>query len=374
MRNKIKNHQRMLLLGGLALLLVALNLCVYFDWDHYRTPIARIEKIRQTDDGTASTAAGGREAKYRQVMTLRLLNGSYRGQTARAVNLYSQTRMDSVTYHRGDIVLLDKVIEGPAGHLRTSVAGQKRDYFLSLLFSALVFGAVAVAGRRGAAFALALMANLTALILAFVCAQMGLRFVPMALMLLIFFCVCSLWLCLGWSRQMRLTLLCTVICMGLLAAVYAVTSRLSPNMDYTLENYIRNGSLPLQTIFTWGILLGSCGAVMDTAISVISGVTEILRVAPDTPKIELVHSIRQIGNDVTGTMINVLFYTYLTAKIPIYLVMLANGMGPITIFRYYALYEVIRFMAGALGIVLCIPVSATLAARAWRREGIAKWL
>ena len=258
--------------------------------------------------------------------------------------------------------------------LRTSVAGQKRDYFLSLLFSALVFGAVAVAGRRGAAFALALMANLAALILAFFCAQMGLRFVPMALMLLIFFCVCSLWLCLGWSRQMRLTLLCTVICMGLLAAVYAATSRLSPNMDYTLENYIRNGSLPLQTIFTWGILLGSCGAVMDTAISVISGVTEILRVAPDTPKIELVHSIRQIGNDVTGTMINVLFYTYLTAKIPIYLVMLANGMGPITIFRYYALYEVIRFMAGALGIVLCIPVSATLAARAWRREGIAKWL
>ncbi|EFV00784.1 YibE/F-like protein [Pseudoramibacter alactolyticus ATCC 23263] len=374
MRNKIKTHQRMLLLGGLALLLVALNLCVYFDWDHYRTPIARIEKIWQTDDGTASTAAGGREAKYRQVMTLRLLNGSYRGQTARAVNLYSQTRMDSVTYHRGDIVLLDKVIEGPAGYLRTSVAGQKRDYFLSLLFSALVFGAVAVAGRRGAAFALALMANLTALILAFVCAQMGLRFVPMALMLLIFFCVCSLWLCLGWSRQMRLTLLCTVICMGLLAAVYAATSRLSPNMDYTLENYIRNGSLPLQTIFTWGILLGSCGAVMDTAISVISGVTEILRVAPDTPKIELVHSIRQIGNDVTGTMINVLFYTYLTAKIPIYLVMLANGIGPITIFRYYALYEVIRFMAGALGIVLCIPVSATLAARAWRREGIAKWL
>ncbi len=374
MRNKMKNHRRMLLLGGLAALLAALNLCVYFDWGYYRTPMARIEKIRQTDDGTVAAAAGGREAKYWQTMTLRLLNGRHRGRQARAVNLYSQTRMDSVTYHRGDIVLLGKVTKGAAGRLRTSVAGQKRDYFLSLLFSVLVFGAVAVAGRRGARFALALMANLAVLILAFVCAQMGLRFVPMALMLLIFFCVCSLWLCLGRGRQMRLTLVCTAVCMGLLAAVYAATSRLSPDMDYTLENYIRNGSLPLQTIFTWGILLGSCGAVMDTAVSVISGVTEILRVAPDTPKIALVHAVRQIGNDVTGTMINVLFYTYLTAKIPTYLVMLANGMGPVTILRYYALYEVIRFMAGALGIVLCIPVSGALAARAWRKEGIAKWL
>jgi uncharacterized membrane protein len=69
-----------------------------------------------------------------------------------------------------------------------------------------------------------------------------------------------------------------------------------------------------------------------------------------------------------GTMINVLFYTYLAGRIPIYLAQLANGIRLDTLFRYYGVYEILRFLAGALGIVLCIPVSGFIATHSYRKK------
>ena len=96
---------------------------------------------------------------------------------------------------------------------------------------------------------------------------------------------------------------------------------------------------------------------MDTSISLTSGAAEILRRTPEIDDASLRESLRDIGIDVTGTMINVLFYTYMAGRIPMCIAQLANGMPVFVMFRYYMPFELIRFLTGAVGIALTTIVS-----------------
>lgn len=360
------------LLPILAILLVLVNLCVYLDWNCYRAPVAKVVSAQITHTQTVSGDLGIEERQYDQLLSCVVLNGKDRGKTVAILNTYTDTHMDSTAYHKGDFLFLKNITEESSGVLQAAISGQKRDYFLSFLLSLLLFGAVAIAGKRGFAFFFALAVNLAVLVLGFFCFQTGLPFALLTVLLILLFSTLSLGICIGWNRQMLVALVDTLVSMGILAAAYCLVLALAPDADYTLQDYIRNGTLRLEVLFTCGILLGSLGAVMDVAVSVTSGVAEILEKEPEISSEHLSRSVRQIGYDVMGTMINVLFYTYLAGRIPIYLAQLANGVRLDTLFRYYIVYEILRFLAGALGIVLCIPISGFLAIHYYRKKGSAK--
>lgn len=367
--SKIRDAYRpKIILPILAILLLCLNLAVYFDCGLYGTPVAKVVSAQITQTETVSGTLGIEESQYEQALVCTIQNGADKGRTVVIANTYTDTRMDTTAYHKGDFLFLENVAPGNDGSLQAAISGQKRDYFLSALLSLLLFGAVAVAGERGFAFFLALGINLGILVLAFFCFQTGLSFLLLTFLLILLFSALSLGICIGWNRQMLVALADTLVSMGVLAALYGLVLRLAPGMDYTLQEYIRNGTLHLELIFTCGTLLGSLGAIMDVAVSITSGVAEIVHKEPEVSNESLSKSIRQIGYDVMGTMINVLFYTYLVGRIPICLAQLANGMRVGVMFKFYMIYEILRFLAGALGIALCIPVSGFIAANYYRKR------
>lgn len=361
-----------ILLPVLAILLVLLNLCVYLDWDCYQTPIAKVSSVQTEHTKAVSGTLGIEERQYEQLLSCVVLNGKDKDKTVAILNTYTDTHMDSTAYHKGDFLFLETIKAGNDGALQAVISGQKRDYFLSFLLSLLLFGAVVVAGKRGFAFFFALTVNIGILVLGFFCVQTGLSFALLTVILILLFSTLSLGICIGWNRQMLVALVDTLVSIGILAAGYCLVLPLAPDVDYTLQEYIRNGTLQLEVLFTCGILLGSLGAIMDVAVSVTSGVAEILEKEPEISNEFLSRSVRQIGYDVMGTMINVLFYTYLAGRIPIYLAQLANGVRLDTLFQYYIVYEILRFLAGALGIVLCIPISGFLATHSYRKKAPAK--
>lgn len=368
LRKKEDGYRPQVMLPALAVLLIVLNLSVYVDWNLYRTPIAKVTSVKITHTQTVSGERGIEECQYDQTLSCILLNGEDKGKMVTIINTYTDTHMDGTAYHKGDFLFLKDVGQGSDGMLQAAISGQKRDYFLSFLLSLLLFGAVAVAGERGFAFFFALGINLAVLILGFFCFQTGLSFVLLTAVLILLFSALSLGICIGWNRQMLVTLGDTLISIGVLAGVYCLAILAAPDVDYTLQDYIRNGTLQLEVLFTCGTLLGSLGAIMDVAVSVTSGVAEIMEKEPDISDKSLSRSVRQIGYDVMGTMINVLFYTYLAGRIPIYLAQLANGMRLDVLFKYYTVYEILRFLAGSLGIVLSIPISGFVAVNYYRKR------
>ncbi len=353
----IKPDKKLILLI-LAAMLVILNIGVINDCRLYSQPICRIIKIKTTQLPDVSGDLGTKEKAYSQELTCKVLNSSDRGKTFVIKNWYTFSRYNDTKYHKGDELFLREITKNTDGTIKSTVIdGQKRDYFLSILVSAVIFGALLTAGRRGAAFALALAANIGVLAAGFACFQTGMNFILITAVFVIVFPFISLVMCIGWNRRMLASMLDTYLTIGVLTVVYCLFRRLSPDLDYTLQDYVRNGSLDIDTLLSCGTLIGSLGAIMDTAVSVTSGAAEMISRRPDISVEELAASLHNISLDVMGTMINVLFYTYMAGRIPMCIAQLANGMPVYVMFRYYMPFEVIRFLTGAVGIALCIIAS-----------------
>jgi uncharacterized membrane protein len=356
-----------IILPVLAVLLFIFNLIVYNDCSIYKTLIVKVVSTKISNTTTVSGDLGIEEPQYDQNLNCIFKNGAYKGKTVIITNTYTYTRMNNEAYHKGDFLFVKNINE-ENGTLSAAISSQKRDYFLSFLLSLLLFCAVAVAGKRGFLFFIALCINIGILILGFICFQTGISFILLTIIMILLFSILSLGICIGWNRKMIVTLIDTLFSISILAAIYCIALKVTPEVDYILMNYVSNGTLNLEVMFTCGMLIGSLGAIMDVAVSVTSGVSEILQKEPDISDESLSKSARQIGYDVMGTMINVLFYSYIVGRIPICIAQLVNGIQIGIILKYYMIYEVLRFLAGAIGIVLCIPVSEFIAKNYYRKK------
>ena len=84
---------------------------------------------------------------------------------------------------------------------------------------------------------------------------------------------------------------------------------------------------PYEGIFISEIIMGGLGAIMDIAITISSSLNEIIEKNNQITLKELITSGKNIGRDVTSTMINVLFFTYICGAIPNLVLYFKNGIN-----------------------------------------------
>lgn len=116
------------------------------------------------------------------------------------------------------------------------------------------------------------------------------------------------------------------------------------------------------------ILLGALGAVMDVGMSIASSVDEVRKVHPDANFQNLFEAGMNVGRDVMGTMSNTLILAYTGSSLPLLLLLVANQVPLLKILNIELIaVEVIRALAGSIGLVLCIPITALVSAllHAW---------
>lgn len=114
-------------------------------------------------------------------------------------------------------------------------------------------------------------------------------------------------------------------------------------------------------IFWADIMLTGLGAIMDVTVTISAAVGEIVRKNPSVSLRRLIHSGREIGYDIMGTMINVLLFVLASGMIPMFILKMNNDISFITIVRYHIPYDICRFLIESIGIVLAIPVSVFIA-------------
>ena len=105
------------------------------------------------------------------------------------------------------------------------------------------------------------------------------------------------------------------------------------------------------------------GAVMDVAMSISSACWELRELNPDLPRKALFRSGMNIGQDAMGTMANTLILAFAGSSL--------NTLLPFQIFDYpmtqifnadSIAIEIIRGVAGTIGIILTVPLVALLSA------------
>lgn len=137
----------------------------------------------------------------------------------------------------------------------------------------------------------------------------------------------------------------------------------------SLASQLRN--IRLAELIPAGIIIGSMGAVMDVAMSIATALHEMSEQNSELSRKQLFYSALNIGNDIIGTMINTLILAYIgSSLLMILLLSIQKGDYPwIRILNFEEIVvEILRSIAGSIGILISVPLTAYLGAILYGRK------
>lgn len=342
---------------------------VLFIWTNnnyniYKSTIAKVISLENVYDKTEKGTNDIEEKYYIQTMVVKVKNGQYKGQQITLKNSYSSSMLMNEKYKKGDDLFIS--INENSSELSGSIIGLKRDKFIVLLIGFFVIALVAVAGRFGIFTLCTLIANIVAFIYFIKLYVSGKDFMLINVLMIIFFSVVTLLILGGFSRKNIGAILSTLITTFLIFALYKISLAYTGDLHYELMDYIA-GPNDLENIFLSGVLVGCLGAVMDVSITVNSAVNELVNAAKSITLKQLIKSIREIGHDIMGTMINVLMFSYIGGSLSIVILKIINGYNFQRLIQFDISFEIIRFLVGAIGIISAVPISACVALLFFRK-------
>lgn len=150
---------------------------------------------------------------------------------------------------------------------------------------------------------------------------------------------------------------------ALLASFAASLSVLSGfASDEAQRLFTLNPNLDFHGIFLAGVIVGSLGAVMDVGVTISSAIQEIKSHVPDASFKQLFGSGMNVGKDVVGTMSGTLILAYVGTGLPLILIMSSYDSSYLAANYDFIVVEIIRGIAGSIGLMTTIPITAYLAA------------
>lgn len=329
--------------------------------------IARVTDVL-SDHSAEDTWTEGRRLGE-QYIEVELLTGPFKGmvlETSNYLNAYT-----NVDCRLGTRIVVRLDYDDYGEPYIISVPNYDRGLVLAGLLA--VFGAllVLIGGKKGAMALLGLaytLACLWYLLVPLILRGMDPILVSIGVVALT--TAASLLLLTGFSRK---TLCATLGCVGGVAAAgifAALAGTISPlngfNLSEAEELVLRAGDseLHISGLLVSGILIASLGAVMDVAMSIASSCNELRELNPNLTRAELFRSGMNIGRDAMGTMANTLILAFAGASLNMLILFRVYDYPLIQIANTDAMaIEVIRGVAGSIGIVLTVPLVALLSSQ-----------
>lgn len=304
-----------------------------------------------------------------QYIRVKILTGEFKGSVMETVNYLNA--YSNVDCREGTRIIVRLDLDDSGAPYIVSVPNYDRGLVLFGLLAVFILLLVLIGGKKGAMAVLGL--GYTVACVWFVLVPLLLRGVPpipATIGIVALTTAASLLLLTGFSKK---TLCATLGCVGGVAAAglfAAAAGALSPmngfNMSEAEELVLRayDSQLHISGLLVSGILIASLGAVMDVAMSIASACNELHEVNPALSRRELFRSGMNIGRDAMGTMANTLILAFAGASLNILILFQAYGFPAIQILNTDAIViELIRGIAGSVGIILTVPLVSLLSAR-----------
>ena len=366
---KVKKYIRNNKIRVFSLLILFVTFIAIFIWTNnnysvYKSTIAKVIKVSESLDKTEEGPDGRVENYYNQVITAKVKNGEFKGEIVTLKNTYSSSMLKNEKYKKGDDLFVN--IRENNGEFTGSISGIKRDKFIVLFIEIFIFTIVVIAGNFGVYTLATLIVNISAFIYFIRLYISGKDFMLINLLMIIFFSTVTLLLLGGFSRKNIGAIISTLITTSLIYVLYKLTIEFTGDLHYELMDYIA-GPNDIENIFLSGVIIGCLGAVMDVSITINSAVNEIVNSTKSITIKQLVKSIREIGHDIMGTMINVLMFSYIGGSLAIVILKIINGYSLVRMIQFDISFEIVRFLIGSIGIVAAVPISALVAVLFFRK-------
>lgn len=157
---------------------------------------------------------------------------------------------------------------------------------------------------------------------------------------------------------------------GLLSVIFTAAASLTGLDDgtSTLIGALGHG-VDGRGLLLAGIVIGALGVLDDVTVTQTSSVWELRRANPGLGWRELYRAGLRIGRDHVGSAVNTLVMAYAGAALPVMLYSSLSGIGLGAILGSQDIAEeIVRTLAGSVGIVAAVPVTTILAALIASRE------
>ena len=171
----------------------------------------------------------------------------------------------------------------------------------------------------------------------------------------------------GFNRKSLVAIagtICGVIVAGIMAFWAGSLARLTGFGTHEAQMlYFLDHTIDFRGLLFAGIIIGSLGAITDVGMSVASAAAEIKQACPDIKPGELFRGAFNVGRDIMGTMANTLILAYVGAATPLLLLVMGHRIDWLKIINMDQIAtEFVRGIAGSIGLVAAVPITAFLAA------------
>lgn len=326
---------------------------------------ARVLEI--LDDNTVVDETIEGRLRGSKELRLEILTGRYAGEVADTVNYFSA--MYNVDVGEGDTVSVRIDTHG-VGEYDVSIYNYDRIPWIIGVLAVFALALIVIGGWQGFRALVGLIFTFVSVVwLLLPLALKGWPTVPLTVAIVGVTSAVCFFLLGGWQPKMigaALGCLCGVAAAALLGQLAIEFLHVSAYQMDEAEGLIlaRNDTgLRLDGLLLSGILIAAEGAVMDTSMTISSAMTELKIKRPDIGMKELFLSGMRIGRDATGTMANTLVLAFAGSGLNMMVLIYSYRVSFIQLMNTdFIAVEVVRGVAGSMGIILTVPCVALISA------------
>lgn len=303
-----------------------------------------------------------------QACRVEIMDGAHKGRTADAQNYLNGALDKDKLYEEGDVAIA--MIHDNSKGVSASLVDHDRRGVMGLLVWLLALFIIIFGGASGVGALVSL---------AMTCVLIWKAYIPLMLR-----GYSPVWTALGLVCVM--TVVITILVAGpnkrgltaMLGAFGGTIVTVTLAVLFTRLFNVDGGSLPyivpllsqsgmrfdMNQLFLSTMFVGNAGAVIDLAMDISAGCTEVIRHAPAITPRELMKSGFNIGRMDTGTMTTTLVMAYAGSFLSMLLYFSAQGTPLIDILNYrFVASEIMVTLVGCFGLVSAAPLTSVIASR-----------
>ncbi len=306
------------------------------------------------------------ESDFRvQHLELEITSGSHKGETYKIQNQIQMAMPFKIICQKNDRILVQTDISSKDEITNLIIYDRDRSsilYFCLISFIALIL----LIGRwKGLKSLVSLLITVSLIFFVFIpLITRGYSPLLTAFFICVFATFTTLFLVAGVNKKSLSAILGTLsgtICAMIFAIIAGRLAQLTGlgNEEAQMLAYIpQHSDINYQSLLFAGIAIGALGAVMDTALSISSAMSEIVSTNENISIKQLRKSGMNIGRDIIGSMSNTLILAYTSTNIPlILLLVLFNTQLKDVMNLDVIASEILRASAGSIGLILTIPLT-----------------
>ncbi len=192
-----------------------------------------------------------------------------------------------------------------------------------------------------------------------------------------FIMVATMYLAHGFSQKTNIALIATSLALVLTGILSYVAVHLTflnglGSEDAASLQFGSTGSINFQGLLLGGIIIGSLGVLEDITTGLAASIQELSLANHKLKFRQLVGSGLRIGSEHIAALVNTLVLAYAGVGLPIFLFLVINpNHQPLwfIINSELIMEEIVRTLAGGIGLILAVPLTTIFAAWAFQQKG-----